>query len=140
MQRIDTPMIDSHTNPTTGQVFAWCMVAATVLLTTYGQLMLKWEVQRSASPVFSWMAEWPAMLQLLARPGVISALTAAFGASLCWMLALKKIPLNTAYPFMSTSFILVAIAAIPLFGETLTAPKIAGLLLIIIGLICISQG
>ena len=133
-------MINSQTNSTTEQIFAWSMVAATVLLTTYGQLMLKWEVQRNTAPMFSWMGEWPSTLQLLARPGVISALTAAFGASLCWMLALKKLPLNTAYPFMSASFILVAIAAVPLFGESITAPKITGLVLIVIGLIFMSQG
>ena len=133
-------MIDSQKDYIMEPFFSWSMVAATVVLTTYGQLMLKWEVQRKAIPMFDWMADWPALLQLLARPGVISALIAAFCASLCWMLALKKLPLNVAYPFMSTSFILVAIATVPLFGETLNAPKIAGFVLIIFGLICISQG
>ncbi len=119
--------------------FSWAMVAATIVLTAYGQLMLKWEVQREAKPLFAWMADWPALLQLLMRPGVVSALAAAFGASLCWMLALKKLPLNQAYPFMALNFLLVTMAAVPLFGETLNTPKLIGLGLIVLGLVFISQ-
>ncbi len=122
------------------RAFSWLMVAATILLTSYGQLVLKWQVTTKAAPPFAFMEAWPPLLQLLARPWVISAFVAAFGASLCWMLALSKLELNRAYPFMALNFVIVCLAAIPLFGESMNFSKLVGLALIIAGLAAISQG
>ncbi|NOT87231.1 MAG: EamA family transporter [Lysobacter sp.] len=120
--------------------FPWAMVAATIILTAYGQLMLKWEVGRQVEPLFPWMREWPQVLQLLSRPGVISALVAAFAASLCWMLALKSLDLSQAYPFMALTFLVVSLAAVPLFGESITPLKSVGLVMIVLGIVFITQG
>lgn len=122
------------------RTFSWLMVAATILLTSYGQLVLKWQVTTKAAPPFAFMLSWPPLLQMLARPWVISAFVAAFAASLCWMLALSRLELNRAYPFMALNFVIVCMAAIPLFGESMTPSKLIGLVLIILGLAAISQG
>lgn len=122
------------------RVFAWAMVAATVVLTSYGQLVLKWQVGKVMPVPFGFMREWPWALQMLARPWVLSAFAAAFAASLCWMLALQKLQLSRAYPFMALNFLLVALVAVPLFGETMGATRWAGLAIVVIGLILISQG
>ena len=121
-------------------LFPWLMVMGTVLLTTYGQLILKWQVNHIAPTPFIFSANWPPVLQLLLRPWVISAFVAAFGASLCWMLALKHLQLSKAYPFMALNFVFVSLMAVPLFGEIMTFNKIAGLLIIVVGLIVLSQG
>lgn len=120
--------------------FAWAMVFATVILTTYGQLVLKWQVSIRAPAPFAWVESWPPLLLLLLRPWVISAFIAAFGASLCWMLAISRLDLSRAYPFMALNFLLVCVLAVPLFGDTFTAAKSIGLGCIIIGLIILSQG
>ncbi len=116
------------------------MVACTILLTSYGQIVLKWQAGKDLPPPFAFMDSWPAVLQLLARPWVISAFVAAFGASLCWMLALSRLELSRAYPFMALSFVVVSMAAVPFFGESLTGPKLIGLALIVAGLVVLSQG
>lgn len=116
------------------------MVAATILLTTYGQLVLKWQVTTPAPPPFRFMDDWPSIIVLLLRPWVISALAAAFLASLCWMAAMSRLELSKAYPFMALNFLLVGLLAIPLFGEALTRPKIVGLCLVIAGLAVLSKG
>lgn len=121
-------------------IFPWLMVAATILLTTYGQLVLKWQVTTPAAPPFHFMENWPAIIVLILRPWVISALGAAFLASLCWMAAMSRLELSKAYPFMALNFLLVGLLAIPLFGEAMTRPKIIGLFLVITGLAVISRG
>jgi len=121
-------------------IFPWLMVAATILLTTYGQLVLKWQVTTPAPPPFRFMDDWPSIIVLLLRPWVISALAAAFLASLCWMAAMSRLELSKAYPFMALNFLLVGLLAIPLFGEALTRPKIIGLCLVIAGLAVLSKG
>lgn len=122
------------------KALAWLMVAATIALTSYGQLVLKWQ---SGIPVVasdSWFGRLPAVVQMLARPWVISAFVAAFGASLCWMLALSRLELSRAYPFMALNFLLVTLIAVPAFGETFNIYKFAGLLLVVVGLIILNQG
>jgi len=123
------------------RTFAWLMVLFTILLTTYGQIVLKWQVSLpSRAPMFTWAREWPTVILLLLRPWVISAFIAAFGASLCWMLALQRLQLSKAYPFMALNFVLVSLMAVPLFGEIMTPTKIAGLIIVMFGLIVLSQG
>lgn len=119
--------------------FPWFMVAATILLTTYGQLVIKWQVMlaRAPHPILDGL---PPLVQLLFRPWIISALLAAFLASLCWMLAMSRLELSRAYPFMALNFLLVGLLAVPLFGEAMSRPKIVGLLFVVAGLVISSRG
>lgn len=59
---------------------------------------------------------------------------------LCWMLALRHLPLNRLYPLLSLSYVLVWLAAIslPMFGEPFRWSSFAGVLLIVFGLLCVS--
>ena len=118
---------------------SYVYVAATVLLTVYGQLVVKWQVgdaARLADP----SQRTAFLLGLLANPWVLSAFAAAFAAALCWMLAMVKLELSHAYPFISLSFVLVLFLSAALFGEPLTWPKIAGVALIVGGVALGSQG
>ncbi|MEN5204653.1 hypothetical protein ABE473_09350 [Stenotrophomonas sp. TWI700] len=126
-------------NPTSA-FFPWLMVAATVLLTSYGQLVIKWQATSYQATNLGWLGKLPVVVQLLLQPWVISAFVAAFGASLCWMLAVSRLELSRAYPFMALNFLIVCIAAVPLFGEAFTLSKTIGLATVIVGLIIISQG
>jgi multidrug transporter EmrE-like cation transporter len=127
-------------NTTVSNAVAWLMVFCTILLTAYGQLVLKWQVSTPAPAPFVWAEKWPPLLLLFLRPWVLSAFMAAFAASLCWMLALSKLELNRAYPFMALNFLLVCLLAVPLFGETMTPAKFTGLGLIVAGLVVLNQG
>ena len=120
--------------------FPWLMVAATILLTTYGQLVIKWQVMLEQAAPHPLLEGLPPILQLLFRPWIISALAAAFLASLSWMAAMSRLELSTAYPFMALNFLLVGLLAVPLFGETMTMPKILGLVLVVAGLVVLSRG
>jgi len=53
---------------------------------------------------------------------------------------MTKLELSFAYPFISLSFVLVFVFSALLFHETVTAPKVVGLLLIIAGIIVTGRG
>ena len=55
-------------------------------------------------------------------------------AALFWMLALKKLPLSTAYPFTASGFVLILLFAVVFLGEPLTLAKITGTTLIVTGI------
>jgi multidrug transporter EmrE-like cation transporter len=55
------------------------------------------------------------------------------------MAAVSRFEISRIYPFMALNFLIVGIAAVPLFGETLTLSKVAGLVLVVLGLLVSSQ-
>jgi drug/metabolite transporter (DMT)-like permease len=73
------------------------------------------------------------LVQMFTDIGVISALGAAVLAGACWMLAIARLDVGFAYPFMALSFVLVPIGSKLLFGETLPVVQIFALALIIAG-------
>jgi len=56
------------------------------------------------------------------------------------MAAMTKLELSFAYPFMSLSFVLVFIFSALIFHESITTPKVLGMLLIIAGIVVIGRG
>ncbi|HSO48042.1 MAG TPA: EamA family transporter [Rhizobiaceae bacterium] len=64
------------------------------------------------------------------------AALAAYGIStLGWVLALRNVPLNTAYLFMSASFIIVPVMAYFVLDEPITARLALGSALIVCGVL-----
>lgn len=117
---------------------SYVYIGLTILLTVYGQLVLKWQVGLHRHLLSSPLQPLN-LLQLLLKPWVISAFVAAFGASLCWMAAISKLPISRAYPYMAINFLLVALMATALFGEQLDGYKIAGTLIIMLGVVVLSR-
>ena len=73
------------------------------------------------------------------NPWVISAFAAAFAASICWMGAISRLPLSKAYPYMAINFLLVAVLATVLFKESMDSYKLAGTLIIVLGVVVLSR-
>jgi multidrug transporter EmrE-like cation transporter len=115
-------------------------ILGTILFTVYGQIITKWQVGL-AGPMPADIGEKINFLtRLVLNPWIISSLTAAFLAFICWVGAMTKFELSYAYPFTSMSFVLVLIFSVMLFRETVTLPKIFGLAFIIMGTILASRG
>jgi drug/metabolite transporter (DMT)-like permease len=114
---------------------AWVFVGISVVLTAYGQLIVKWRVaQRGHLPAtLSGKAHF--FTSLLLDPWVLSAMATTFVAALCWMAALSRLELSRAYPFSALSFVSVLVFSGIFLGEAITVGKAAGLALVIVGLI-----
>ena len=115
-------------------------IAATVLLTVYGQIVLKWQVGLVGPLPEAAAKKLLFLLQLLINPWVISGFVAAFLASIAWMAAMTKFQLSYAYPFMSLNFVLVLGLSVWLFQEPVSVAKVAGIALVMLGIIVGSQG
>ena len=103
----------------------------TIALTVYGQIAIKWQVLKVGSLPEPLSEKILFLLHLLLNPWIVSALLAAFLASVFWMAAMTKLDLSHAYPFTSLAFVLVVLCSAWLFHEPLTVPKMAGLALIV---------
>jgi drug/metabolite transporter (DMT)-like permease len=111
-------------------VHNYAIIIACVIVVAIGQLMFKTVGTRLGSRGFEALLtdHRTAMLFLLAL--------AAYGAStLGWVLALRSVPLSTAYLFMSASFILVPLMAFFFLGEPVSARVMIGGALIVSGIL-----
>lgn len=115
-------------------------VAATILLTVYGQVALKWRMNHIAQLPSGAGATLRRLFILLFDPIVASTFVAAFVASLAWMVALTRFELSRIYPLTSLNFVFVLLVSAMLLGEGLEWSKCVGIVLIVLGTIIISGG
>ncbi|MBC7810369.1 MAG: EamA family transporter [Burkholderiales bacterium] len=114
-------------------------IALTILLTVYGQIVLKWQLDQAGEFPPDFGDKLIFLFRQLLNPWVISSFASAFIASLTWMAAMTQFELSFAYPFMSLSFIIVAMISFMFLGETFTWAKVGGTLVIIAGLFLITR-
>jgi drug/metabolite transporter (DMT)-like permease len=110
-------------------------IAGTLILTVYGQLILKWRMNSLGSLPAGSIPKVKFLFLALADPYILSGFASAFIASLFWMAAMTKFEITKAYPFMSLAPAIVFILGVFLLNETFTWGKIIGLLLIVLGII-----
>jgi len=115
-------------------------IALTIFFTVYGQIVIKWQVNAAGAFPADPSEKFWFLIQLLLNPWVISGFVGAFLASLAWMAAMSKFPLSYAYPFMSLAFVLVLFISPVILSESISMPKIIGMIFIVLGIIISSQG
>lgn len=101
-----------------------------VLLITVSQLLFKAAARRDLG----------AGATLLAPP-VLAGLCLNAVAAVCWVIALRRLELNYAFPLLSLNYLLVPLAARALFGERLPRRRVAAIAVILGGvLLCVMAG
>jgi undecaprenyl phosphate-alpha-L-ara4N flippase subunit ArnF len=108
-----------------------------VLLVSAAQLGMRWSMSRLPSPE-QWLT---ASVDLTAIAVVLGAIFAYALSMLCWLVALKDLPLGRAYSLLSISYALVYLlaASLPVFNEDFSLSKSLGVALVILGVITINS-
>ena len=110
-------------------------IGGAVFFTVYGNIVLKWQVDKAGEVPVELSGKISFLLQLLPNPWILSCFAAGFAVFSCWAMAMTKFDLSYAYPFMSLSFVFVPLLSALLFKEPLTVPNMIGIALIISGVI-----
>jgi small multidrug resistance pump len=98
----------------------WLALGAAILTSLGGQVLLKAGAIGDGN-----------FLDQVFRPTTIIGLIAYGGAAFLYIIALRKIPMSVALPCTAASYVAVALIGHFMFGEALSAQKLAA-----IGLIC----
>ena len=125
------------------KVIAHLYLVGTIVLSVYSQLIMKWRISGRFSGLRIPDGIWPKIVTLLTvvfDPFVFSGLVATFVSGLCWMATMSKLEISYAYPFTSLGFVAVVLLSAMLFGESLNAWRLVGVLLIVVGVTVASQG
>ena len=111
-----------------------------VLLNALGQLLLK--AGTNAVGRFEFVAGniVPVATRFALEPHILAGVV-CYGVSLVvWIMGLSRVPVSVAYPLLSLGYVINAVAAWYLFGEALTAGRIAGIGFIVVGVFAIARG
>ena len=110
-----------------------------VLLNAAAQLFLKAGTTRIGEFAFSIDNIVPIGWQLATQPFIVAGVL-CYGISLIvWIMGLSRVPVSIAYPMLSIGYIVSAVAAWYLFGESLSAQKMAGIGFIMIGVYLVAR-
>ena len=109
------------------------LLITVLALTVYGQLVIKARALAYSADGAIEANKWAYLKAMLTDVGVLSGLVAAALAAIAWILAIERLDVGFAYPFMALTFVLVPFGAKFLFAEPLPPFQIFGMLLIVIG-------
>jgi multidrug transporter EmrE-like cation transporter len=103
-------------------------LAAAILLGIAGQIALKSAADGALTAVAQFL-----------NPLTIIGLAVYIVAAVCYVLALRRIPVSVAYPSVAASYAVVAVLAHVLWNEPFGLPQMAGIVLIGSGVLLINQ-
>ena len=115
------------------------LILAVVTTNALSQLFLKHGMNVLGRFEFSSDQILEMLPKVLLNPYVIAGgLTLIFSMGL-HLLALSRVDISFAYPFLSVSYVIVLIAGYFLFGEEVNAYRIAGVALICLGTVFVAR-
>jgi drug/metabolite transporter (DMT)-like permease len=119
----------------------YALILFSVGLSGLAQVVLKWGV--SADPVRIAVADggMARIVQAIAfSPGVIAGLAMYGLGAVVWLGVLTRAPLSLAYPCVGLSFIITAAMGYLVFNEVISPSRIAGIALVVAGVVLVGRG
>ena len=118
----------------------WCLLLGGVLLNAAAQLLLKAATRRSGELVAdSGQVSWAGVLHLLGTVPLWVGL-GCYGISvILWLGALSRVPVSQAYPLLSLGYVINVGLAWWLLGETPNAMRVAGIAVIVCGVVLVAK-
>lgn len=121
----------------TMQTLALILLAVT--LSAVAQILFKLGLA-SAAPIGAVPpGQNPGLIAALLTPGVLVGLTLYGVGTLVWLTALSRVEVSQAYPFVGLGFVLTAIFGYLLFGDQISIQRVAGILMVIAGIVVIAR-
>jgi multidrug transporter EmrE-like cation transporter len=110
-----------------------------VALNAAAQLLLKAGTNRVGEFSFALDNVWPIGSRLATSPFILGGLACYVVSVVVWILALSRVPVSVAYPMLSVGYVVNAVAAWLLFGESLSMQKLLGIGFIVIGVFLVAR-
>jgi len=117
------------------------LAMGSVVLVSSAQLGMRWGMTRLPPPLDWWDAITHQAISLPALL-VVGLAIVAYGLSmLCWLGALRDLPLGRAYSLLSMSYVLVygLAASLPVFNEHFSLFRTLGVALVVLGVLTINS-
>ena len=118
---------------------SFALIFTGVMLNAAAQILMKAGTNAVGHFEFSAGNILPIGLKLATEWHIVTALFCYALSVIVWILALSRVPVSIAFPMLSMAYIVTAVAAWYMLGEALSVTKVAGIGVIILGVIIISR-
>ncbi len=118
---------------------AFGLILVGVLLNATAQLLLKAGVSSVGKIALQWNGALGTGLKLAFEPHILGGLTCYVVSVVVWILALSRVDVSIAYPMLSIGYVVNALGAWALLGETMNVSKLAGIGIIILGVFVLAR-
>lgn len=115
------------------------LILTGVLLNAVAQLLLKAGTRQIGHFDFSAANIVPIGFKLASNWPIIGGLSCYVISVVVWIMALSRVEVSIAYPMLSIGYIVNALLAWWLFGEAVSALRVAGIFVIIIGVVMVAR-
>jgi len=110
-----------------------------VILNASAQLLLKAGTNAVGHFEFTVANILPVGTKIALEPHILGGMLCYVVSLGVWIMGLSRVPVSIAYPMLSVGYVLNALAAWHLFGESLTAQKLVGIGFIIAGVFLVTR-
>jgi len=118
---------------------SFSLILAGVLLNAAAQLLLKAGTNAVGQFEFSAANIVPVGLRLALEPFILGGVACYVVSLVVWIMALSRVEVSIAYPMLSIGYVINAVAAWYLFGESLTALRLTGIGFIVVGVFLVAR-
>jgi multidrug transporter EmrE-like cation transporter len=118
---------------------SFALVLTSVLLNAAAQLLLKAGTNAIGHFEYSAANVLPVGLKVAQQPHILGGLLCYAISVVVWILALSRVEVSIAYPMLSLGYVVNAAAAYFLFGEDVNAMRMAGIFVIIVGVVLVAR-
>jgi multidrug transporter EmrE-like cation transporter len=110
-----------------------------VVLGAAAQLLLKAGANAVGAFTFDSSTIASAALRLAVQPHLLAGVALYAASLVVWILALSRVEVSVAYPMVSLGYVITVLAAWWWLGEAITPMRLAGVGLIVVGVILVAR-
>lgn len=118
---------------------SFALILTGVLLNAAAQLLLKAGTNAVGHFEFHPDNIVPVGLKLALEPHILTGMVCYAVSLVVWIMALSRVEVSIAYPLLSIGYVVNAVAAWYLFGEAVTATRMLGIGVIVLGVFIVAR-
>ena len=118
---------------------SFSLILTGVLLNAAAQLLLKAGTNVVGQFEFSMENALPVGMRLATEPHILGGMLCYVVSLVVWIMGLSRVEVSVAYPMLSIGYVINAVAAWYLFGESVSALRLTGIGFIIAGVFLVAK-
>jgi multidrug transporter EmrE-like cation transporter len=120
-------------------VLSFGLILTGVLLNACAQLLLKMGTNKIGQFAFSLDNILPISWKFLTCLPILGGLTCYAISLVVWIMGLSRVDVTIAYPLLSLGYVVNAIGAYYLLGESISIMRLSGIFVILIGVVLLAR-
>lgn len=120
-------------------IISFVLVVVGVLLNAVAQLFLKAGTNALGTLFQTGSNIFLSVFRIIFEPHIFGGLSCYVFSVGIWIIALSRVEVSIAYPMLSIGYVVNALAAWYLFGESISPLRVAGILVIMVGVYLVAK-